>query len=90
MAQATTGLNRRDFLRGATLTSLGIAFTGEEITALAQGNAQKPAQGAAARPDDDLKSRTVTFAGYVPSAAAGPSSPPGTHGATCSRSRRKR
>ena len=32
----------------------------------------------------------VTFAGYVPSAAAGPSSPPGTHGATCSRSRRNR
>ncbi len=34
-------INRRDFLRGLTATSIGIALTGEEIAAVAQG-ANKP------------------------------------------------
>jgi predicted dehydrogenase len=55
-------LNRRDFLRGATITSLssiGLALAGTEITAHAQA---KPAAGAQkAAVDDDLKGRTVTF-----------------------------
>jgi predicted dehydrogenase len=53
-------LNRRDFLRGATITSLssiGLALAGTEITAHAQA---KPA-GAQAAADDELKGRTVTF-----------------------------
>ncbi len=59
-------LNRRDFLRGASLTSLGLAFAGQERSATAQNKAAaavgqlKPAANPAI--DDELKGRPVKVA----------------------------
>src|SRR6266446_106588 len=67
-----------------------VSFAFARRTALLLGSSCSEIQSEPLYPRRIGPSRTVTFAGYVPSAAAGPSSPPGTHGATCSRSRRKR
>src|SRR5690349_21380767 len=56
-------MNRRDFLKGATFTTVGMALTAAEARSLAQGNDKKPAGAAQApKPDDDLKGAPVKFA----------------------------
>lgn len=55
-------MNRRDFLRGAALGSMGMALMGEEITAHAQGQAQPGSPAAKPVVDTDLKGRPVKVA----------------------------
>src|ERR1043165_6924242 len=55
-------MNRRDFLKGATLTSLGMTIAGTDITALGQGANSQPANQAPAKVDDELKGAPVNFA----------------------------
>jgi predicted dehydrogenase len=56
-------MNRRDFLKGVTLTSLGLKIAAEELNAHAQANPQVKAAGSQDfKPDDELKGRPVNCA----------------------------
>lgn len=55
-------LNRRDFLRGATLSSIGLAFGGQELSAHAQGSSAGQAKPGPAGLDDEVTGRPVRVA----------------------------
>jgi len=54
--------NRRDFLRGATLSSIGMAISGTELSAHAQATSAGQAKPNPAALDDELKGRPVRVA----------------------------